>query len=580
MSIFNITVINDFDEHFLFSGSDAEVSFVNFPDPTINIFLGDSINFTFLTSSVHLFEIVNTDFKNKYRENSPSVWTPTVAQTYIYRSVDFPSTMFGYIIVNPLPTTTTTTTTTTSTTTTTTSTTTTTTTTPAPTPRFSFSAFFSSGGVISSEYGTSGLGFENNKYAVFLGGNDRNDNRLWIRINQTGTLRGTFTISSQISADYGYLYKTTNTPSSTLSLNGLTQLAGRSGDGTFNLDDIEVLSGEYLVLRFTKDNNITIGDDRVQVNLFIIPQEPTTTTTTPEPCPCGELFIPAGSIFTHSGIYLNVLYQDETIKYDLIHQQDTNLGFGQLFQTSTNIKNLDTPKTVNSFSLISTNSNFTNQIARNNLSIIIKDGDDKRILSKHYFGNSFTNYQLPELVFKPSENDLSISGVHNFIVEFYSICDAGVNPCKDYLPQDIFVLRYPYLCIPVDQQDPPYQELEIITTTTTTTTTTVPNIFKIHPQNVSASYLNKFNLSFLVHNLSYEYIIYHWEKSIDGGISWMQISPPTYGDINKLQEITIVPNRNISITNKDIKYELYRAVLDYPISITSNYGIVSIQESA
>jgi hypothetical protein len=578
MAIFNITVTNDLDVNFLFSGSDAEMSFSRVPDPTINIFLGDSINFTFLTTPIHLFEIVNTDFKNRYSDNSPSTWTPTVAQTYVYRAVDFPNEMFGYIIVNPQPTTTTTTTTTTSTTTTSTTTTSTTTTTSAPTPRFSFAGFFSTGGFISTEYGSSGLGFENNQYSVFLGGNDNNDNRLWIRINQTGTLRGTLSISSQISADYGYLYKTVNSPSSTLSLNGLSQLIGRSGEGTFDLDEIEVLSGEYLVLRYTKDNNFGAGSDRVQINLFIIPKEPTTTTTTPEPCPCGELFIPAGSVFSQSGISLNVLYQDEIVNYDLVHQQNTNLGLGQLFQTATNIKNIDTPKIIDGFNIVSNNSNFTNQIARNNLSIIIKDGNDSKILSKHYFGNAFTNYQLPELLMKPASNDISISGVHNFILEFYSICDAGINPCKDFLPQDIFVLRYPYLCIPVDQQDPPYQELEIITSTTTTTTTVPPDIFKIHPQNISAIYLNKFTLSFLVHNLSSEYIIYHWEKSVDNGVSWMQISPAIYGEVNKLQEISIVPNRNMNIVNKTLKNELYRVVLEYPTLITSNYGTVSIQE--
>jgi hypothetical protein len=213
--------------------------------------------------------------------------------------------------------------------------------------------------------------------------------------------------------------------------------------------------------------------------------------------------------------------------------------------------------------------------------VIIKDGQDKEILAKHYFGNAFTNYALPQLNLKPIKDNIAVSGIHHFIVEFHSLCDAGINPCKDFLPQDIFILRYPHLCIPLDQQDPPYDELELVTTTTTTTTTVPPeSYFKISPQNLSAYYMNKFTLSFLVDKIYSEYILYHWEKSVDSALSWMQISPSTYGETNKLQELTITTPKNLHTTNQPVEYELYRVVLEYPLAATSNYGTVSLREKS
>lgn len=104
------------------------------------------------------------------------------------------------------------------------------------------------------------------------------DGRLWLLINQTGTLTYTVTASSENGYDGGRLYKTASSPTShspsvlfgyNASLSDLTNVsAGVTGTGT-STGTVSVTQGHYLVLRYFKDEDVNIGTDSITATLTI-----------------------------------------------------------------------------------------------------------------------------------------------------------------------------------------------------------------------------------------------------------------------------------------------------------------------
>lgn len=104
------------------------------------------------------------------------------------------------------------------------------------------------------------------------------DGRLWLLINQTGTLTYTVTASSENGSDGGRLYRTASSPTShspsglgynTSSISGLTDVSdGVTGTGT-STGTVSVTQGHYLVLRYFKDDSTDSGTDSITATLTI-----------------------------------------------------------------------------------------------------------------------------------------------------------------------------------------------------------------------------------------------------------------------------------------------------------------------
>ena len=136
-----------------------------------------------------------------------------------------------------------------------------------------YSNFYSVGGAASSEYSVSGLGTPASPLIAVVGGNDNNDNRLWLLINQSGTLSWSLAVSSESGYDAGYAYRIIGTPSTHYgnpSIPGtVTNLAvGLSGSSTTS-GTLAVTANQYIMLRFTKDESASVGTDNTTLTLSI-----------------------------------------------------------------------------------------------------------------------------------------------------------------------------------------------------------------------------------------------------------------------------------------------------------------------
>ena len=145
--------------------------------------------------------------------------------------------------------------------------------TPAVVVSMSFSAFYSLGNVFtSSEYSTTGSGTPASPLVAVVGGNTYHDNRLWLLITQSGTLSWSLQMSSEQGYDFGALYRTTGSPAQHAHGDAIpataTTLSVRSGTQTAS-GTLSVTSGQYVVVKYTKDDTGDAGTDNITVTLSI-----------------------------------------------------------------------------------------------------------------------------------------------------------------------------------------------------------------------------------------------------------------------------------------------------------------------
>ncbi|NBW23496.1 MAG: hypothetical protein EBR82_87700 [Caulobacteraceae bacterium] len=142
-------------------------------------------------------------------------------------------------------------------------------------PLIVFSNFYSAGGSASSEYSVSGIGTSGSPLIAVVGGNDNNDNRLWLLINQSGTLSWSLAVSSEDGYDYGSAYRLIGTPSQhstgdNISLSGTpTTIQGLSSGSGTSSGTLAVTANQYIVLRYIKDDSIASGTDNTTLTLSI-----------------------------------------------------------------------------------------------------------------------------------------------------------------------------------------------------------------------------------------------------------------------------------------------------------------------
>jgi titin len=103
------------------------------------------------------------------------------------------------------------------------------------------------------------------------------DTRLWLLVGATGTLSYTVTASSDAS-DGGRLYVTSSSPSNhgtsyesgdVASLSGLTNVSGAVSGTQTSTGTLSVTAGQYLVLRYAKNDEDTGLNDRITATLSI-----------------------------------------------------------------------------------------------------------------------------------------------------------------------------------------------------------------------------------------------------------------------------------------------------------------------
>ena len=146
--------------------------------------------------------------------------------------------------------------------------------TPAVVVSMSFAASYSLGGWLSSsEYSTTGSGTSASPLVAVVGGNHYHDNRLWLLITQSGTLSWSLQMSSEPGYDFGHLYRTTGSPAQHTSGGAIpatatTLSASQSGTQTAS-GTLLVTSGQYLVVRYEKDESADVGTDNITVTLSI-----------------------------------------------------------------------------------------------------------------------------------------------------------------------------------------------------------------------------------------------------------------------------------------------------------------------
>ncbi len=106
---------------------------------------------------------------------------------------------------------------------------------------------------------------------------DNNDTRLWLLIGTSGTLSYTVTASSENGFDGGALYRTSSSPASHSLADsgysnhpvGLTVTSGIVTGTSSSTGTVAVTAGQYLVLRYTKDSEVSEGNDRITAVLNI-----------------------------------------------------------------------------------------------------------------------------------------------------------------------------------------------------------------------------------------------------------------------------------------------------------------------
>ena len=128
-----------------------------------------------------------------------------------------------------------------------------------------------SGNPAVNSYSLSGLGQNSGSpTTLILGGEDNCHNQVWLQTAKAGILNYTVTVSSESNYDYGSLYKSSGPPSYNPSLTGFTTIVNpMAGINQTASGTLSVTQGEYLILRYTKDDSADGGTDRVTFSGYI-----------------------------------------------------------------------------------------------------------------------------------------------------------------------------------------------------------------------------------------------------------------------------------------------------------------------
>jgi hypothetical protein len=256
---------------------------------------------------------------------------------------------------------------------------------------------------------------------------------------------------------------------------------------------------------------------------------PITTTVAPQ-CPCGSLYLPKGKTFSTSGlsVFITATNLDAIIALELnfLHSEDIYLESGEKFITVTPIiRNHIRPNKL----LISHASPI---IFNNIIQVVVKDRVSKAILGTQYIGKYNETTTINSIVVDlHSSIDLYDNAI---IIEIYSLCDNGSDPCCDKLPSEIDIVGPRLLCVPLEQ----YYVLP------TTTTTTTPEPFTIEfltsPTNQIVNANNKATFSFSAITMYDKDFKYWWEKSTDNGSSWQKASRLLEGKSRKIHTLVVL----------------------------------------
>jgi hypothetical protein len=333
-----------------------------------------------------------------------------------------------------------------------------------------------------------------------------------------------------------------NTASSTLFI-------GKNVDGSyapFYINDLRIING---------------------VAIAEVPQTPlldggttTTTTTTPAPpCPCGSLYLPKGKAFSASGLSIIIssvnLDAITVLELDSLHSQDIYLESGEKFVTVTPIiRNHIIPNKL----LIS----HVLPISINNvIQVVVKDRLSKAILGTQYIGKYNEVTTINSIVIDlHSSIDLYDNAI---IVEMYSLCDNGSDPCCDKLPSKIDIVGPKLLCVPLEQY--------YVVPTTTTTTTPEPFLigFLTHPTNQTVNAGDKATFSFSAITMYDKDFKYWWEKTEDNGASWKKASRLLEGKSRKVHTLVVLATLPMNNTK-------YRVVTIEPKIIYGNIATLFV----
>lgn len=245
-------------------------------------------------------------------------------------------------------------------------------------------------------------------------------------------------------------------------------------------------------------------------------------------CPCGSMYLAKGSAFSTSGLYVSLVSSTQNLNLDLLHSQDIYLESGEKFVTVTPfISENIVPQT-----LTIKNKTAQNIEINNVIQVVVKDKFNKRILGTRHIGKYTTPTSLNELSIElRGVTDLNNNAI---IIEIYSLCDNGSDPCCDKLPSDIDIVGPRLLCVPLEQ----YYILP------TTTTTTTPEPFTIefltHPTNQIVNENTNAIFSFSAISLYDKDFSYWWEKSTDNGVSWKKASRLLVGTSRKINTLVVL----------------------------------------
>ena len=131
-------------------------------------------------------------------------------------------------------------------------------------------------GTTSNGYTLTGTGTSGSPSVLRIGGGSNNDYRVWLIVNQTGTLNWTVTASSEAGYDGGRLYSAgapanytaggfNNPPPA-----GYTAISSwLSGGADVQTGSTSVTSGQHIVLQWVKDDEVDAGSNRIELSAYI-----------------------------------------------------------------------------------------------------------------------------------------------------------------------------------------------------------------------------------------------------------------------------------------------------------------------
>jgi len=130
-------------------------------------------------------------------------------------------------------------------------------------------------GTTSNGYTLTGTGTSGSPAVLRIGGGNNNDYRVWLLVNQTGTLSWTVTASSEDGYDGGRLYSAGAPANYTAggfndaTPAGYTAISDwRTGTQT-QTGTTSVTAGQHIVLRWTKDDGGDSGNNRIELSASI-----------------------------------------------------------------------------------------------------------------------------------------------------------------------------------------------------------------------------------------------------------------------------------------------------------------------